>query len=401
MKSLFLLAFSLSTLPAWAQPSTYRSHRTAAQRAAEDQLFTANPAFQLVDVLGQWRIVINGVVQWQDSAHIVYSNFNSANLPQRELIARSGHNWSEKFIFQYNAAGQITSDSSYHAATPGSFGTVANSVTSYSYNAQNQLLTALYSSPLVLSPSSRRTYSYNAQGQNTAVLEEAVVNGSLQPQSRRLLSYNAQGQVSAIEYESRDGTSGQLVPVNRNLYIYNAAGQIVTEQYQRVDNGAFVNAGFVTATYNGPQNQLSSVEVPKYELFTYTYDANNNLAQIMDHYWSKDTQSYYEAIRISFSYQRAAVLSARTGALNAGLSVAPNPANQAGVATLHYTLPSAALTGATVLDLTGRTVATLPTTVQSVGPHTLALPITKLSTGLYIVQLTAGTQSQRIKLRVE
>lgn len=258
------------------------------------------------------------------------------------------------------------------------------------------------------SPDYRTTYSYNVQGQNTSLLSERMVNGSFQPSYRSFLAYNAQGQLQSVEDQYMDDATGQFTPSGRSLYTYNAAGQIVTQQDQYYSNGAYVNSMLATAAYNGPQNRLSLLTAQRnqtspaqnYATYTYTYDADGNLAQQLNEYWNDAQQAYLSRFRFFYTYQRTA-LATKPSVLNAGLSVAPNPAGHSGATTLHYTLPVAATTGATVLDLTGRPVATVPATVQAAGPHTLALPTAPLAAGLYMVKLTAGTQSQQVKLMVE
>lgn len=136
MKQLSLLALSLLSLPAWAQPAIYRAgHDFTAQTVAAQQLFTGNPAFQLVDFLGQQSNIFRGTTQWFDSAHVAYSNFSAANLPQRELTSQSGQDWWKQDVFHYNAAGKITSDSSFDATTAGAFATAPRYVNAFTYDA--------------------------------------------------------------------------------------------------------------------------------------------------------------------------------------------------------------------------------------------------------------------------
>jgi len=121
-----------------------------------------------------------------------------------------------------------------------------------------------------------------------------------------------------------------------------------------------------------------------------------------------NTTAYYYAIivqadgdRIVTSpiwYTRQVVTATRASSPELALSVFPNPT--AGVSTVSYYLPEAALVSAEVLDLTGRRVRALAAGErQAAGPRTLAVPT--LGAGLYTVRVVVdGVMSYR-KLVVE
>lgn len=82
------------------------------------------------------------------------------------------------------------------------------------------------------------------------------------------------------------------------------------------------------------------------------------------------------------------------------LSAAPNPVST--LATVHYTLTSAAPVTVTVTNLLGAK-AQAPVTIgrQGSGPHELQLPVSGLANGVYMVRLQAGEQQQTIRLLVQ
>jgi Concanavalin A-like lectin/glucanases superfamily/Secretion system C-terminal sorting domain len=73
-----------------------------------------------------------------------------------------------------------------------------------------------------------------------------------------------------------------------------------------------------------------------------------------------------------------------------GLNLSPNPA--AAVVRITYSLPTAAPVSLTLLDITGRTIATLTqATSQPAGDHTAVWPVAGLPAGMYTFRLQAGT----------
>ena len=77
----------------------------------------------------------------------------------------------------------------------------------------------------------------------------------------------------------------------------------------------------------------------------------------------------------------------------------PSPA--AGVATLHYELPTAAVVSITLTNLLGATVGTVPAGRQAAGAHNLAVPVANLASGVYLVSLQADGQRQTARLLVQ
>ncbi len=259
-------------------------------------------------------------------------------------------------------------------------------------------------------PYGRTTYTYNAQGQNTRILDESYFGSSFLADDQELFTYDAQGRVTVDEFQLADIAGTTFSPFQRNLYTYNAAGQRLTDVQQQYINGAFANAFRVTNTYaTSPTglpatNQLASYLVEQaagattwqpYAQGLETYDADGNLTT--DLYQLYINGAFANDNRYQYTYQRVlATTSAR--ALPAGLTLAPNPLGTGQPLGLYYDLPTAATVVVTVLDALGRPVLTLPATAQAAGPHMLALPQLPAAAGLYAVRLSAGAQSQTVKL---
>jgi hypothetical protein len=68
----------------------------------------------------------------------------------------------------------------------------------------------------------------------------------------------------------------------------------------------------------------------------------------------------------------------------------PNPFNP--VTNIRYNLPSKAEVTLIIYDLLGREVATLVNEVQTSGDHTASFDASRLSSGIYVYRLTAGSQ---------
>jgi hypothetical protein len=78
------------------------------------------------------------------------------------------------------------------------------------------------------------------------------------------------------------------------------------------------------------------------------------------------------------------------------LDVYPNPFNPA--TTIRFELPEAQLVRLQLLDVRGRHVATLLDGERPAGPHTIELDGAGLASGIYVVRLSAGRQSERRRI---
>ena len=89
-------------------------------------------------------------------------------------------------------------------------------------------------------------------------------------------------------------------------------------------------------------------------------------------------------------YTPAAVASEPGGTEPMELALAPNPVGSDG-GRITYTLAASQPVRLAVFDVLGREVALLTDGEQPAGPHAVALDVTSLTPGLYVVHLTAGT----------
>ena len=419
MKAPLLLAaacFSFATL-ATAQP-TARPAVTAIPStvAATSARVTSNPNFRLVERLEQqFR---NNV--WLDTVRYTYSRFNSANLAMRELRENAPTRGAalrplRQERYQYNTANQRVSDSTI-TYTAGTLNNYPTRVVRYTYNAQGRLqqeqVNIRFGGNLV--PYARTTYTYNAQGQNTILLDEGYIgnatSGSWFASSRDLFTYNAQGLLATDEFQTADlaGTTFSMVALD--TYSYNAAGLLSSIVSQSIppSGTTLQNQRRQTYTYDAATPaRLQQTVIDFWQnnawrpagAFTNTYDADNNLTEELGQQYQGTTLvNYY---RTRFTYQRNPLAITAANSLKAGLHVAPNPGHAGVPTTLRYALPVAAPVTVTVLDALGRPTTTVAAGLQAAGPHTLALPATSLAAGLYFVRLTAGLQSQTVKLVVE
>nr|WP_230679130.1 T9SS type A sorting domain-containing protein [Hymenobacter properus] len=215
------------------------------------------------------------------------------------------------------------------------------------------------------------------------------------------------------EFQLADISGTTFSPFQRDLFTYNAAGQRLTDTQQGYTNGAYVNTYRVTNTYTAAPNgvpaatQLASYVVERangatawvpYSQGIETYDADGNLTT--DLYQVYTNGAYANDYRYVYTYQRV-LATTPAKALRAGLAVAPNPSPASQTLQLHYTLPAAAAVSVMVFDGVGRMVCSQPVGAQAVGEHTLPLAQWSSAPGIYAVRLTAGAQSQTVKLVVE
>jgi hypothetical protein len=409
-----LLLASVLALPAAAQLRPHREPQPAAQPTSSLQAASNSGFRQLTALKQQYR---NNA--WLDTLRYTYSRFTALNKPQRELRENAPTRGAalrplRQENYQYNAAGKLTSDTTYVYAN-GALNTTATLAITFIYDAQGNLLQELQNVRVsgTWRPYGRSTYTYNALGQNTRILDEGYFGSTFLADDQELFTYNAQGQVIVDDFQLADASGTSFSPFQRDLFTYNAAGLRLTDVQQQYNNGAYANAYRVTNTYTAapiglPATlQLASYIVERasgattwvpYSQGIETYDADGNLTT--DLYQVYVNGAYANDYRYLYTYQRV-LATASAKELRAGLTVAPNPGPAGRSAELYYTLPTAAPVSVSVLDGLGRVVLSLPAIPQAVGEHTLRLPQMPRAAGLYAVRLTAGTQSQTVKLVVE
>ena len=76
----------------------------------------------------------------------------------------------------------------------------------------------------------------------------------------------------------------------------------------------------------------------------------------------------------------------------------PNPVINS--TTLKYELTETAIVSITILDILGNTIETILNEVQESGTHNITYDASRLKSGIYLCQLSAGTKTQTIKLTI-
>ncbi len=418
MKTLVLAAAALALAAPQAQAQTaHRAHPAPAAPTASPTAAarpTANPAFRQTGILWQRAA---GATAWIDSARYTYSRFTATNLPRLELREKAATRGAALAAFrqaryQYNAAGSRLTDSTitYTAGVPNAY---PSSVRTFAYNPQGRLTEEILyvRSAGVLRAFYRDTYTYNAQGQNTRILYEYNLSSTginWLYDSQYLITYNAQGRPVQEDLDVADVSGMAFTPFGRTAFAYNPAGLLltVTDLGYDATTSAYNNQFRSTYAYNAA-SLLSTLTVERYvasawapyQTYTETYDADNNLTAEVSQLYKNGT--FVNDTRNLYTYQRI-LATTPANARHANLVALPNPAAAGTAAALRYELPTAAPVAARVFDAAGRVVATVPASsaIQAAGPHTLALPA--LATpGLYLVRLSAGAQSQTVRLAVE
>ncbi|MBH8558651.1 T9SS type A sorting domain-containing protein [Hymenobacter negativus] len=409
-----LLFVSVLAQPAVAQLRLHREPQAATQPATAQRLASNTGFRQLTALKQQYR---GGA--WLDTLRYTYSRFTALNKPLRELRENAPTRGAalralRQENYQYNAAGKLTSDSTF-VYTNGTLNTTATLAMTYTYDTQGNLLQELQSVRVSGSwrPYGRTTYTYNAQGQNTRILDESYFGSSYLADDQELFTYNAQGQVTVDDFQLADVSGTTFSPFQRDLFTYNAAGQRLTDTQQGYSNGAYVNAYRVTNTYTATPigvpatPQLASYVVERasgatawvpYSQGIETYDTDGNLTT--DLYQVYTNGAYANDYRYVYTYQRL-LATTPAKALQVGLALVPNPSRSGQATEMHYTLPAAASVAVTVFDGLGRVVFSRPAAAQAAGEHMLPLAQLPPAPGLYTVRLMAGTQSQAVKLVVE
>ena len=416
MKILILVAAVVAAVAPLAQAQTLSRQLAQAPFAAPRQ---TTSTFNLTLDLEQ--VYRNG--NWKDTLRTTYSRFNRAvTLPGgamvpaqparilREQSANGGTSWNptRRRHRLYNAANSVVNDTSYtFNATTGVVTPRFMSATTYNAAGNIAQLLARFNLGSTWQNSGRDTYTYDAQGRLTTILLEGFVGGGFYNSSQTLYTYNAQGQVTEVEDQQDNGQGTGWLPFFKDLYTYDAQGRVQTVvfQFAPTATSGYQNSSRDTNAYDAANGgRIQSVArdawagttwLPDY-FFTWSYDPDGNTT-----FLTRQRQAG-TALRNNYrnAYTYQAVLATKPNALNAALVALPNPAAVGTAATLRYELPTAAPVAVAVFDAAGRTVAAVPAAAQAAGPHTLALPA--LATpGLYLVRLSAGAQSQTVRLVVE
>lgn len=357
---------------------------------------------------------------WKDTLRYTRSGFVPGTALAQDTLKESSPNGGTSYTAvrfnrrRFNATGGLTSDTLFSYSATGVRS--ARAASTYSYNAQGRrsMVVTTFRLSTTFNPYGRDTYTYDAQGRLTRLLYESANGPTAYTNSSQVLyTYNALGQLVLEEAQNWNGTS-QFTPADRYIRTYTATGQLAQETSESVvtfGGTTYVPVRRETYTYattNPAQLVRTAIELPATSGGTLalagqilrTYDANGNADLATTQRYSAATAIYTNLYRTVFAYQRV-LATAPARSLNAGLSLAPNPATAGRAAVLRYTLPAAAPVAVDVRDALGRPVLCLPVTAQAAGEHTLALPALPLAPGLYLVRLAAGPQSQTVKLVVE
>ena len=407
---------ALFTVAAKAQVPQVALHTPAKAAANRDSKPAARAAasadFVLLTVLKQqFRSIGTAAPAWLDTLRFSYSRFTRENRPLRVLRENAPTRGAalralRQEYLQYNAAGQLTSDSTI-TYTNGTLNTYPTLVLVNSYNAQGLLEQEVTSVRLnnVLRPSRRSTYTYNAQRQLTRVLDESYFGANWLYDSESLFTYNAQGQQTQEELRLADISGTSFSPFVRILAAYDAAGLRITDTQQNYVDGAYATTFVTTLTYTaGPAPRLSTYNVQRvsnsgnqpYSQGSNTYDANGNLTEELDQLYNSTQQAYVNNVRYVYTYRQALATASAT-TLSAGLTVAPNPSTGP-EAAVHFRLHSPAATAVQIFDLAGRRVAVAQAVEnQLAGEHRVPLAGTSLAPGLYVVRLQAGQHQWQVK----
>lgn len=354
-----------------------------------------------------------GGTGWTDFSRDTYSRYSGTNadLPGTVLNDRwNGSAWVKQVAIrrQFSKTGKLLNDTtiSYQISPQG----VAYYANVNAYNAADQLVEEKSFSNFVTGTweeLKRNTLTYGSTNLVAEIVEEISLAGAYSPVARRLFTYNAQGQRIEFEAQTSDALGGwKKFQKAFTTYSNNATGNIEQSLAQLVstDGSTYLNSSRQTTQYDNQSKPIllttESWENNAWQKSTqviYTYDALGNPSVATLQTWNGT--DYQNTQRVLLTYALVAS-SHKAQQLNADLTVAPNPV--ATSATIHYTLPAAGQASVEIVDLMGRRVALVtPKTIQTSGSHTVQLPVSTLSAGLYMVRLQVGNQTQQTKLQVQ
>lgn len=247
-----------------------------------------------------------------------------------------------------------------------------------------QLIPGMYDS------SEAHFYTYDGTGKMLSSSRRSKNSGSMKWRDKYVFTYNGNGKVTKQEeYTYNDGTSAWDL-TNQADFTYDGNGNKIQEV--RISYPGPVNNYRETTTYNASNRRLvrfyetySTGWLPTGKDSTY-YLANNNGFNFSYSY----TNGNYELIEKDTCVSAGLPSSVKNIALAAPYTLYPNPANS----TVHLTVNGNTSSTVIITDLNGKAVPV--ETVFENNEWTIAA--NRLQAGVYIVQVTQGTETTNLKL---
>lgn len=340
---------------------------------------------------------------WQNASQLNYEYDGSNRLAVYTQQTWGGSQWDNSFriLYAYNAGGDIesTTQQQWDAGLWKNF-----FLSSYTYNAAHyitQNLSQIWNGA-TWDNTSKSDYTYDGENKVTNVVSSIWLGVMWQSSSQTNYSYNANDYISEIVVQNWDFITSQWKNFLRYNYSYDGNNNITVFLYQSWDGAAWVNDSQTLNTYNG--FKLATVTDQYWDAGAwqnsnynqYSYDANDNLTEILYQQWNGSMYENYAKI----VYTYITVTDAEDESINpssfALLQNYPNPFNPATI--ISWEMPVSGFTTLKVYDVLGNEITTLVNEEKPAGRYEINFDANNLSSGVYYYRITTGNFTQTKKM---
>lgn len=383
------------------RPGTFNQYKWTTQwNLSYTHTYTYNSNARITGVL------TNDAVTNQNYSRETYNYDSQNNISEEKYESWSGGTWNQeywnKYFNTYDAAGNITEwYSQFYSTGPQSSWVNSNRV-KYTFNGANKITEQteelwngsawIFVSPDNNNPNAITKIVYNYNANNTLVQQiyQQYINGSFVNFSRYSdFVFTPDNKYQTYTYYRWNPNTNSWEPGTRQTYTYGANGSyvIVTEIYT---NGVWQNNRRTTQDFDSHlQDIRTKVEVWNNNQWNFssenrnlnTYDASDNLTELIRQYYNAGTQAYTNSFRYTYgNFQSFNIAGLHKTQLSTGINIFPNPTHN----YLTIKANAAALREITLLDVTGKVV--LKQKLPKSNPEP-TLDISALPAGLYTLQV--------------
>ena len=332
------------------------------------------------DLLTEYDVQQWNGAAWDSLYKYTYAYTTAGNLETEVDLSWNGTGWDNqyRYTYQYNA----NDDASQKLEEQWMSGEWKNSILDlYTYNSQNQLeLDASFWWPdTTWKESVDLLYTYDGTGNINDIITKFWESDSLGLQNHFHVTYEYIPGTSILtksENQEWNLQTSEWTNTWRDLYTY---------------DGENVIQNHTTEVWGGSDWLPGSED-------EYTYDGNGNLDVILSQYW--DGSQWVNSFKQTHTWTLiTSIETGNTSSLPSSYSLEqnyPNPFNPSTV--IKYAIKADGFVTLKVYDILGNEVANLVNERQSQGTYTINFNADKLSSGVYIYKLQAGSYSAAKKM---
>lgn len=333
---------------------------------------------------------------WQNASQLNYEYDGSNRVSIYTQQTWSGSQWDNSFriLYAYTAGGDVesTTQQQWDAGAWKNF-----FLSSYTYNADHyitQNLSQIWNGAS-WDNTSKADYTYDSENKVTNVVSSIWLGGMWQASSQTIYSYNANDYISEVVVQNWDFISSQWKNYLKYSYEYDGNNNITLNLSQSWDGAGWVNEDQTLSTYNGFQVATNTTQYwdsgawqnSNYDV--YSYDANENLIEILYQQWLGSAFENYA--KVVYTYIPVTDVNEEQSVVNTFAldQNYPNPFNP--TTSFEYSLPFESAVEISVFNILGEKVSELVNEQITAGNHSVNFNASNLVSGIYIYTIKART----------